>query len=179
MKKLFVVLVSLVLFAGCSSISVQSDYDNSADFASYKSYSWYSGEVSDDILKQNPLVKKRIVESIDRALQAKGLSMGSSDSDLIAVVHAGSKERMQVTNYGGGYGGYGWYRPWGGYGGNYTDVSYYDEATLVIDLVDAKKEALVWRGMGTKTLSNNPSNEKMQKNIDDAVAKILAQYPPK
>ncbi len=32
---------------------------------------------------------------------------------------------------------------------------------------------------GTKTLSNNPGNEKMQKNIDDAVGKIMTKYPPK
>ena len=47
MKKqlLFVLLVGLIAL-GCSSRSVNFDYDKSADFSSFKTYAWHEGEQS-------------------------------------------------------------------------------------------------------------------------------------
>ena len=89
---------------------------------------------------------------------------------------------MQVTSYGGyGMGGYG--RGWGGYGygggyGGGTDVYQYDETTLVIDIYDASKKEMVWRGTVTGVVKDDPDQEEQKKNIDNVVTKMLADFPP-
>ena len=51
--------------------------------------------------------------------------------------------------------------------------------TLLIDLADANKKELVWRGMGVKEIDVQAKAEKRDKNVTAAVEKILKNYPPK
>ena len=67
--------------------------------------------------------------------------------------------------------------PGGGPMGGRTDVSYYEEGTLVIDIVDTKEKELAWRGLGTATLRERDA-ESQQKFLDATCAKILKDFPP-
>jgi hypothetical protein len=179
---LIVVSMSLIFLWGCSSLSFKTDFDPSIDFGTYKTYMWYEGKMpDDDALSANPLIKKRVAAGIDKALQSKGYVIGKEDEfDFIVIIHAGNKERMQITNYGyGGY-GYGRYgRGWGGYGGyGQTDVYQYDETTLVIDIADAKTKEMVWRSTVTGVVREYADQEEQQKRIDSVVEKMLADFPP-
>jgi hypothetical protein len=49
--------------------------------------------------------------------------------------------------------------------------------TLIIDLVDASSNKLVWRGTGTDVVSTKP--EKNAEKINKIVPKIFKNYPPK
>jgi hypothetical protein len=99
--------------------------------------------------------------------------MKEEGADLVVVIHAGKKDRMQVTNYGG----YGWYDPWWGpYG--HTNVSYYEQGTVVIDLVDPGEKALVWRGIGSRAVQRYDSPAEAKEAVDLIVGKILNRYPP-
>ena len=173
-----VLVISLLSLWGCSSLSTTSDFDPNTDFSKYKTYSWYDGEVlADDALHTNPLEKKRVIHSIDSYLASNGYKLVTSGADFTVIVHAGTKEKMQINNYGyGGY-GYGMYgRGWGpGFGMTQTDVTYYDETTLVIDIADAGKKELVWRGTGTGIIHGKLTDEERY----EVVAKILANFPPK
>ena len=178
-----VIAVSLFLISGCSSYTFKTDFDESVSFRGYKHYMWYAGKMpDDDVLSANPLVKKRVAVGVDKALAERGFTIGTEeDFDFVVLIHAGNREKMQVTNYGGyGMGGYG--RGWGGYGGGGygggTDVYQYDETTLVIDMYDADKKEMVWRGSVTGVVKDNPNQEEQQKNIDKVVTKILEEFPP-
>jgi hypothetical protein len=171
----------IIVFAlGCSSVSVQHDYDREYDFSQFKTYRWAAGEEINpqDELRKYPLVLGRVQQAVDNELQAKGLKkVEGDDFDIVVLAHAGSKERMQVTQTGGGY--YrGWYDPWWGPYGGQTHVSYYEEATLVIDIVAWEQKELAWRGMATGTVQEQKNPEKAQKRMDGIVAKIFANYPP-
>jgi len=50
---------------------------------------------------------------------------------------------------------------------------------LDLDMYDSANKRLVWRGTVSKTLDPNAKPEKRQKNLDNAVAKLLKNYPPK
>ena len=184
MKKLFSLITALILLSlvGCSSISTSTDYDPSVDFTKYKTYMWYAGEMpADDELVKHPLVKKRMANSIAKSLATKGFTEGTEDSyDFVIVMHAGTKERMQVNTY--NYGGYGYGRyggGWGGAGMSSTDVNYYNEATLVIDVIDANKKELAWRGTATGVVSKSElTQEEAQERADGIIGKMLADFPP-
>ena len=169
-------LALVVLVQACSSVSYKSDYDRSTDFSTYKSYKWYEGKQPDDALSRNPLVKKRIGVSVDKALQEGGFTLSESEeADFIVAIHAGVKERMQVYNTGA----YGWYDPWWGPYGGRTDVSYYEEGTLVVDIVDAAEKELSWRGIATATVRDFSDADEMQAYYDHVVKNLLKNFPPK
>jgi len=181
----FLCVFFLLVFSlyGCSSVRVNSDFDEHADFSSINSYNWKRVHVKDDALVNNPLLYKRIVSAIDTYMQARGYQKTDSESaDVLLAVHAGMKEKMRVTDWGGSRGYYRdpWYDPWwgrGAYGGR-VDVSYYTEGTLVIDIVDRKQHELIWRGLGTGIVHEYASQEEMVKNINEYVTEILNQFPP-
>ena len=51
----------------------------------------------------------------------------------------------------------------------------------MIDIADSRpnKQEVVWRGMGVKEVDPQAKAERRDKNINEAVAKILKNYPPK
>ncbi|MCF6268875.1 MAG: DUF4136 domain-containing protein [Melioribacteraceae bacterium] len=184
----FLAYFLLVSFIGCSSISTSTDFDPSVDFTKYKTYKWFDAEMPDhDALTKHPLVKRRIEQSVEKALDAKGYKKGTEDNfDFVVIIHAGTKEKIQVNTYnynGYGYGGYGYGgygSGWGGYGRmSTTDVNYYNEATLVIDIADAEKEELVWRGTATGVVSKSEKTPaEAQEDADEVVNLIMANFPP-
>jgi hypothetical protein len=182
MKSLYLVIVlSLVFFAlGCSSISVNMDYDKEANFAALKTFDWIPQPTNvvgnvDVARMRNDLVDKRIKSSVNNELAAKGYRQDSNNPDFLIAYHIGLKEKVDVNTYGYGYAPRGRYWGWGG---SYVDVYQYEEGTLIVDFVEATKKELIWRGAGTKTLESNPTPEKIEQNIGKAVAKILKKFPP-
>jgi len=180
------ILIAVLALSACgSSITINSDFDDSQDFTQYKTFRYAKPEELNpgDALQTSPFVGNRVKAAIEENLVASGFTQLEGDeADFVILAHGGVQEKMSVTNWSAsyGYGGYygGWYDPWWGpYGGN-TTVSYYDEATLVIDVVDTERQELVWRGMATGTLATNPSPEKQEANIRNAVAQIMARFPP-
>ncbi|TVL99763.1 MAG: DUF4136 domain-containing protein [Candidatus Brocadia sp. WS118] len=169
----------LLILTSCSSLIVRHDYDREYNFNQYKTYRWPADSEIDknDVLARNSLVYKRVQAAVDKELKAKGFTLQESgETDFVVVAHAGVKDKMQIHQYGGGR--YGWYDPWWGPYGGYTDVSYYQEGTLVIDIVDLKSKELAWRGTGSGVVKEYNNPDKMQKDLNAAVAKVLANFPP-
>ena len=52
----------------------------------------------------------------------------------------------------------------------------YAEGTLVLDLRDAKRQALVWRAVAQE---EKPDPSKLAGRLDDMVRKAVDKYPPK
>lgn len=70
--------------------------------------------------------------------------------------------------------GYGRYGMWAGAPRTYTDISQYTEGTLTLDFVDTKTQKLVFRGIGTGTVSDPETNAE---RIKEAVEKIVQNFP--
>ena len=103
---------------------------------------------------------------------------------MFVVYHVAFDKEKDISTYssgyGGGYGAYGW--GWGGgWAGGTTTTQVRDilVGTLVIDMADAKKSQLAWRGMGVKEVNTQAKPEKRDKSINKAVEKIFKNYPPK
>jgi hypothetical protein len=173
-------LGGLLLLAACSpTLKVNSDYDKSVDFSGYKTFAMYSLQDKSGAISQ--LNQNRIIDAVKKQMTAKGFTENDANPDVLVNVVTYLKEKQQVTantNY-YGYGGY--YRPyaWGGgmASGTTTYSTYnYHDGTLMIDVVDAAKKQLVWQGVGNKEIDKPSKN--MDEAINNAVAKILASFPP-
>lgn len=172
-------LLALATLTGCSSVSLNHDWDRDADFSSYQSYDWLSdptAAIGDarSAEERNTLLDKRIRNAVDAELQKNGFFLNKENPDILVVYHVGIADRVNVTDWGYRYGSHYW-----GYGGRDITVHNYQEGTLIIDLIDARKDQLVYRTSATKTLETNPSPERVEKTINDVVRKMFQSYPPK
>jgi len=166
----FITLIAAILLAGCSTISVTQDYDPVYDFSKLKTFGFLPipKEAGIDQLNAN-----RFGDAIRNELTAKGFTT-SEKADFSLALLFGKQTKTNISTYGYGYGPY-----WGRYGGTGNiDVSQYDEGTLIIDVIDMNKKELVWRGTGKGVTDPNATVEERTANINNAVAQILAQFPP-
>lgn len=160
----------MLLFASCSPYQVRSDYAETANFNQYRSY-----KLRIDDLKLNDIDKDRVLNEVSRQLQQKGLQV-SQTPDLIVNVKAQHKRITDVQSS-RPYGMYGWGGPWGwGFGMSRTWTNNYQRGGLVIDLIDARTNRLVWQGIGDGI--SVESTKAKQKQIPELVSEIMANYPP-
>jgi hypothetical protein len=174
LKRMTVALIGMMfLFAGISvAQQVKTDYDRSADFAQYKTYSW------EHVKTKDPLLEDRIKNAVNAALAARGWTQVETGGDIsIVAVQMTSNQETLNTFYNGFGGGWGWRRfGGGGMGEATTTTETYKVGTLVVDLFDAKTKKLLWRGSSSDTLSNN--SDKNIKNLDKGVEKMFQKFPP-
>ena len=183
MNRIAFAALAVVVTVGCSSQKIDYDYAHEADFSKYKTYAWHEDD-KDSLKAQNPLANERVMSAVDQQLSAKGLRKVGSDPDVYVTYHAQSKENMSLdtTTMGYGYGpGWGWGGFYGGgmmgMGSTTTQVRTYQTGTLVVDIWDAKAKELVWRGIGSDTISDSP--QKNAKKIDSAMQQMFRHYPPR
>jgi hypothetical protein len=150
---------------------VSTDYDPAANFAQYKTFTVMPLEQ----FKNNTITADRIKAAITQALQAKGLQPTSDTADLQIQVFAKLSQETQMTST-GGYGGWG-YRGWGG-GMSTTTVQNINVGTLVVDLVDAKTDKPVWRGMASDTMDQSSTGQQKQEKLNYAMNQLFAKFPP-
>ena len=172
----FALLLALPLVtASCSTVRVASDYDKEINFASYKTYAFFKPGI--DQVKISELDKKRILRAIEANMTGKGFTKSENPDMLISFF---TKERDRVDVYNDAW-GYGWGWGWGPYyGAGYWGpaVSTSTEGSLYIDFIDARKNQLVWQGIGTATLVTSGNVEKKEARINKIVAEVIQQYPP-
>ncbi len=159
----------LLFLAACSSISTNFDYDENADFSRLKTYQWLEGPPQPGF----ELSYRRGRDAVDVGLAAGGYGIVTSDPDFLVAIHFGVQDRINVNDWGYGYGRHGHY-----VGGRSVDVYQYQEGTMVIDVVDAADNELLWRGSATKTLSSSSTTEERAATMKEAVTKLLAGFPP-
>jgi hypothetical protein len=174
MQTVMLALVGMTLvFAGIASAQqVKTDYDRSANFALYKTYSWEHVETKD------PLNVDRIKHAVNTVLAARGWTMVDSGADVAVVAMEITRDQQTLnTFYDGLGGGWGWRRfGGGGFGEATTTTDTYTVGTVVVDLFDTKTKQLIWRGAASDTLSDN--SDKNIKNLNESVDKMFKHFPP-
>ncbi len=174
----FSLILLFITSVGCSSLTVNSDYDESYDMAAYKTFSWVPEppEKTGDARFDNPILHDRIRQNILRTLSSMGfqeIEKGAPDFYVCHILSFENKVDVQTMQT---YHPYSWQYPYRGF---QTRVKEYKQGTLVIDIIDAKAEKLVWMGWASKRLRENPSQEESAKTIKKVVREILEQFPPK
>jgi hypothetical protein len=172
MKRIIFLTLTIIIVASCATIKVTSDFDKTAQFATYKTYAFTPEALALNIEELN---RKRLITATENELSLKGFTKSEKPDVFIDLKITGEKKQTATaTSTGGFYGGrYGW-------GGGTTTVNYdsYVEGTLFIEMVDAAKSQIVWQGRGVATLNPDASAQKRESNINSAVKMILAKYPP-
>jgi hypothetical protein len=166
--KVALFVFGVFLFAGVVSLNAQvhTDFDHSANFASYKTYSWLKVQAGDSLWDD------RLKQDVDARLASNGWTkVDTGGSAMVGAFRRIEKQQTLETFY-DGFGGWRW-RGFGGDGlSTVTKVG-----NVIIDIFDANNHKLVWRGTDSDDLSSNADKNigKLQKDID----KMFKHFPPK
>lgn len=150
---------------------VKYNFMPGTDFSKFHTYKWVAVP---NATYPNQIVDAQIKTAINSQLSAKGLTLTDSDkADLYVAYQTSVDQQKQWNAYGTGGG-------WR-FGGGMASAtsSTIDVGTLVLDMYDPSTKQLVWSGRATKTLNPSSNQQKNQKNLNSAMAKLLKNYPPK
>ena len=168
-----------LLLQSCATIRVGSDFDRSATFSGYHTFSLMAREHHGS---HNPLIVQRAKDAIQAELINKGYLYVSDSvtADFMVDFTIGARDRMDVESYPAPYGGVYWSYPgwWGPYWGATVDVRTYREGTLSIDIFDAHSHRPVWHGWAKKELTSSDMKHS-ESPIRAAVESVLAHFPPR
>ena len=171
---------ALVALVSCSTVRVQSDYDPAVDFSALRSYAWMPDppQVSSDPLLHNSILDARIRSAVDRTLADKSIhKVEVSQADFLVNYYVNLEQKIQVDTVPAASYGYRYGRWYGGTASE-TRVRQYEEGTLIVDVLNAADRRLVWRGTGSDYIRTMKSPEETTRNINAAIAGILAEFPP-
>ena len=182
-------LLLVALLTGCSTMEVSFDSDPKADFTGLKTYAWLKEPqkpTGDPRIDGNTILENRIHAAVDAELAARGFRKVTSDPDFLVAYHVSLDKRRSVQTlnnyygYGPGWGyGYGSaYRPGYWAGAPETYVYEYEEGTLILDVVNPENKELMWRGSAQDEVHFKSSPEKEEKQLKEAVQRMLEKFPP-
>lgn len=160
--------------AGCSTLNVGTDFNPQADFSKYQTYGWLPSIRSET--PENPLTAQKVRTSVEKQMDREGLlksSPGERPDFLIAfrVIH---RDVRLPYDWDTGFRlGDGNAQSELGFG--YATESH-QEGSLVLDFIDARTRQVFWRGTASDVIERA---EVKQKDVAQAVDKILEKYPPK
>jgi hypothetical protein len=179
MKRVAFLALLLGLLSGTNAVAqeVTYNYAQDVDFTKFKTYKWVSIKNSDPI---DEITAKQLTAAIDAELARKDLTKTDSDNADLYIAYqtaVGSEKQLNAYQTGWGYG------PGWRYGGGTSTLSATTTTIYVgqldLDMYDAAKHDLVWRGTAAKTLNPKVKPDKRTKNINKGVEKLLKNYPPK
>ncbi|WP_257454240.1 DUF4136 domain-containing protein [Archangium lipolyticum] len=178
-------------FTACSGIKTSTNYDPNAVQAlgTFRTYSWLAMKDGADTRIYNPIIQSRVQQAVDQELASRGYKKvePGENPDFKIGWHGAIQDKVEAEtiNRFYGYAWDPWYDPFYGpvaYGGSglvpETVIREYQQGTLILDVVDADSNKLVWRGSAQTRLSENMNAEKSQKLINGAVDEMLERFPP-
>ncbi len=179
-----ILLLTVLLSAACAAgIKTSADWNQEANFTAFQNNAWTPDDPASPGIDQ--LTDGRIRAAIEANLNGKGLrEVPLEQADLAVDYQVTTEDQTNYTTtstgWGGGYGRYG--AGWGGVGvstsSSTTRATTYTNGTLVIGLFSRETREVLWHGSGTTKLRENPSPAERTETVNNAVAKILEQFPP-
>ena len=171
--------VAVALFVGiaaaCAPMTVSSHVERGLDLTSYRTFTWGPADAlptGDPRLDQNPFFKDHFEGAVEKQLAARGIELKTTNPDLLIHYHASITHRIEANRTDSEYG-------YCANGNCDTRVTDFEAGTLILDIVDARTNRLIWRGWAQRALGDMLENQDhMAERIDQAVSRMLARFRP-
>lgn len=170
-----VIAISALAVMGCATMSVSSHVQRGIDFAQYRTYDWGPVDAlptGDSRLDNDPYFRDRVQGAVEKQLAARGFKGPTAETpDLLIHYHASIDQRIDVVSvdrergYGGG-------DDWQG------RIIEYEAGTLVVDIIDARTNRVIWRGWAQDSVDDALDDQtRMEKKINEAVTRMFERLP--
>ena len=126
----------------------------------------------DDPMVANSIANRALRERIIKSFQDRGYALDNRSADFAVAFYASAREKLDVTRWDYGYP---FYPGWPRYPQHAPAVTQYTEGSVVIDVVRPGSRQLLWRGVGTAVLTDDPIENVTQ--LTKAAEAIVAKFP--
>lgn len=173
-NKLYILgLVIVFVVLSCSSVRVMVNYDETAVFSNYRTFYFVrpKQQPGPGGAVRNPIFTREIMREMRPILESKGFAEAPSrdKADLLVIFYAAVRNRRDFVPPTYRVGRFG--RVWRARPGGFVN---FKEGTLVVDIVDRRRQELVWEGVGRGVLDRvNPA-----KYLVASVEEVLKEFPP-
>ncbi len=169
--------VAGTLISCAPSIAVKYDYDPKVNVRQFSTYRIEADRQrnADPIVGSN-LNQRRIADALDLSLKARGykpVTQGEADLVVRFFTDARDKQQIQSNNtmspWGWGYGG--WGMP------NQVYSRQYEENRVVINVLDARTNDIVWQGWATGQMNSRNKERDRDQAYRETVTSIMKNFP--
>jgi len=167
-------IAPLLAFAGCASgPSVHVDHDPAADLAGYKTFAFFE-HVGTDRSGYSSLLTEHLKSATRAELERLGYVYDERAPQLRVNFFLNVQDRQEVhTTPSTGFGGLRFYGAWGGYE---VRTEQYKAGALSIDLVDARRNSLVWEGVAEGKVPSKALDDPGA-TLGKVVAELFSRFP--
>jgi hypothetical protein len=121
-----------------------------------------------DPMLDNSITNRSIREDIRAALEARGYVRNVDHPDVTIAYYATLQTKFELTSWDYGY-------TWRDWPREYAVTTPYEQGTVLIDVIDAKTNELLWRGRSAADVSTDP--DAYQHELRKAVMAITKELP--
>jgi len=174
--KAILALLVLGMGSAIAFAETKSDYERGFDFSKLRTWDFkQQARMPREQLGANSMWKKRIRQAIETDLQHQGYQRDAKrEPSFLVASYMGARRQYDTRLIGYGFPG-GW-RRWGwGVGGVDVWNIPSTKSTLVLDIIDAQTNQLVWRGYDTETINFNKSEKTIQKSVEKLVERFVKE----
>jgi len=158
---------------------IETQHADDVDFSKYKTWNWLpEGAAREtDVRLSDPVVVARIRRAIETELMMQGFRRDAASPDFVVKYHTALEDHMSESAVDNAYESAQYER----YDQNWTYqyATAWQQGTLLIDILDAQSNELVWRGSAQAEIDTNAPDDEKDKRVDEAVHKMLKEFPPK
>jgi hypothetical protein len=169
------VVAAAALAVGCATLQVSSHVEPSVDFTRFATFDWGPADAlptGDPRLDNNPFFRDYLMGAVERELLARGYRRTTNGpAQLLVHYHANVTRRFEVhgmepSNYPNCY------------PNCEPSVAEYEEGTIVIDVVDAVTDKVVWRGWAQDNYRGViDDQDRMQRQISRGIQRMFERFP--
>lgn len=183
-------LSAAAIFYGCSTADVNTQQVQGVNLKAYKTYAWLpAGDTLSNSFAKDETVAASVRNKVNQELQRQGYRMDAQNPDLLVMVRTNYDKEIEMQTIAPSYAYYGpgfysgpWYDYYYPY---YNTIGYvsagpsvravsYTEGTVVIDLIDAQRKQVVWRGAATDNIYDE--DEVIEETVEN-VEEIFEEFP--
>jgi hypothetical protein len=177
--------------AACTPLpEIGYDFDRGADFSAYRTYAWLSGdqEKTGDRRADSSAVDMRIRIAVGTQLRLKGYqALPEGKPDFYVAYRVGLKDSspsISTRYYSDGMAGHAFSysadsRSAGTPAPATNETPSHLTGSLLIDIIDAGSEKLVWRGTAAGEVDPGLTSQQRDERTKAIVHKMLSHFPPK
>lgn len=170
-------LLTLIL-ASPALAKMSVDFDPNLDFSKYKTFAYIGGANMLEFRQLNPnYITDRVHSGVSQALTQRGMKEVKPEEQPDLVVRYWANSQSQIVSPSAG--------TWGQFGQYVSDYWAYTydlmrsesalDASLVIDLIDAKRKDLAWRLYMERKIVDDDS---IWNKVLNEISKGFESYPP-
>ena len=166
------------------------DFDRSTDFTAYHTYAWLQAdqEKTGDRRADSSAVDMRIRIAVGTQLRLKGYqALPEGTPDFYVAYHVGLKDSspsISTRYYSDGMAGHAFAhsadtRSTSKSPAVVNDTASYLTGSLLLDIIDARSQKLVWRGTAAGEVDPGLTSAQRDERTKAIVHGILSHFPPK